>query len=68
MILELKCIDLNHDIIVINGAVQNSLAAAYDELKNEYSQNFFDKEFNDLNDEQKEIIKIILPQRIADYP
>lgn len=47
-------------------SVQNELIAAYDELRNEFSQKAFKESFQNMNDEKKEIVRKIFPQKIAE--
>lgn len=47
-------------------AVQNELVAAYNELRDELSQQKFGKKFDELNKEQSTAIKDIFPQRISE--
>lgn len=46
--------------------VQNELQAAYNELREELAKSKFGKSFADLEDEQKDAIKDIYPQRISE--
>nr|WP_319397664.1 hypothetical protein [uncultured Carboxylicivirga sp.] len=46
--------------------VQNELLSAYNEIRNTYSIKIFELKFDQLSDEQKEIIKKIVPQRISE--
>lgn len=46
--------------------IQNDLQAAYNELRNELARQKFKKEFKDLEDDQKDAIKKIYPQRISE--
>ncbi|GHV48516.1 biopolymer transporter ExbD [Bacteroidia bacterium] len=46
--------------------VQGELAAAYAELRNEISQKKFGKNFIELNDEQREAVQMIYPQKISE--
>ena len=46
--------------------VQNELVAAYNEIRNEASRKYFDKPYDELNDEQQEAIRKIYPQRISE--
>ena len=47
-------------------AVQNELVAAYNELRDELSQQKFGKKLDELNKEQANAIKDIYPQRISE--
>ena len=47
-------------------AVQNELARAYNELRNEFALKKFGKEYEFLNDEQKDAIRDVYPQRISE--
>jgi len=47
-------------------SVQNELISAYQEIRNEYSQKFFDATFDNLDDDKKQIIKDLVPQRISE--
>ncbi|MDD4513941.1 biopolymer transporter ExbD [Massilibacteroides sp.] len=46
--------------------VQNELAAAYNELRNDLSQKKFGKLFMDLDDEQKKAVQKVYPQKISE--
>lgn len=46
--------------------VQNELQSAYNELRDELAKRKFGKAFPDLDDEQKDAIKDIYPQRISE--
>jgi len=47
--------------------VQNELVAAVNELRNEAAYEYFGKKtFDDLNDDQKEAVRKIVPQRISE--
>lgn len=46
--------------------VQNELAAAYTELRNEVSQKKFSKLFADLDEEQQKAVQQIYPQKISE--
>jgi len=46
--------------------VQNELVAAYDELRNEKSQEKWQKNYADLNEEQQKAIREIYPQKISE--
>ncbi len=46
--------------------VQNELTAAYNELRDEFSTNYFSKKFNDLPEPQQDIVKAVFPQRISE--
>ncbi|MEG1544613.1 MAG: biopolymer transporter ExbD [Tannerellaceae bacterium] len=46
--------------------VQNELAAAYNELRNDVSQKKFGKVFADLEDEQQQAVQMIYPQKISE--
>ncbi|MEA3316776.1 MAG: biopolymer transporter ExbD [Bacteroidota bacterium] len=46
--------------------VQNELAAAYNELRNELALSKFGKKFDNLNDEQKKAIRKVYPQVISE--
>ena len=47
-------------------SVQNELAAAYNELRDELAMKRFGKKFNDCNKEQQDAITDIYPQRISE--
>ena len=48
-------------------AVQNELVAAYNELRDEASYEYFgERDFDELNDDQQKIIRQIYPQRISE--
>ena len=47
-------------------SVQNELAAAYNELRNELAQEKFGKEFDKLEDDKQEAIRDIYPQKISE--
>lgn len=47
-------------------AVQNELVAAYNELRNELAQEKWQKNYADLNDDQKKAIREIYPQKISE--
>jgi len=46
--------------------VQNELVAAYNEIRNEAARKYFNKPYDELNDEQQEAIRKIYPQRISE--
>jgi biopolymer transport protein ExbD len=46
--------------------VQNELAAAYNELRNDVTMKKWGKRFDDLNEDQQEAVKIILKQNISE--
>ncbi|MCD7976450.1 MAG: biopolymer transporter ExbD [Tannerellaceae bacterium] len=46
--------------------VQNELAAAYNELRNDVSQKKFGKLFADLDEEQQKAVQMIYPQKISE--
>lgn len=46
--------------------VQNELVAAYNEIRNEASQKYFNKKYDDLNEAQQEAIRKMYPQRISE--
>lgn len=46
--------------------VQNELVAAYNEIRNEASRKYFNKPYDELNDEQQEAVRKIYPQRISE--
>jgi len=46
--------------------VQNEIAAAYNELRDDISQRKFGKKFMDLEEEQQEAVQKIYPQRISE--
>jgi len=46
--------------------VQNELAAAYNELRDEKAKQKWGKTFAELTDEQKEAIQMIYPQKISE--
>jgi hypothetical protein len=47
-------------------SVQNELAAAYNELREELSQRRFGKAFDDLNETEQSEIKDAYPQKISE--
>ena len=47
-------------------AVQNELVAAYNELRNEVSQEKWNKNYADLNEEQQKAVREIYPQKISE--
>ena len=47
-------------------SVQNELAAAYNELRDELAQRKFGKKFDELEDDKKEAVRDIYPQRISE--
>ncbi|MFW5753186.1 MAG: ExbD/TolR family protein [Marinilabiliaceae bacterium] len=47
-------------------SVQNELAAAYNELRDELAQEKFGKDFDDLEDDKKEAVREIYPQKISE--
>lgn len=46
--------------------VQNELAAAYNELRNNVSRKKFGKDFADLDEEQQQAVQMIYPQKISE--
>lgn len=46
--------------------VQNELASAYNELRNDISKKKFGKSFADLNEEQQGAVQMIYPQKISE--
>jgi biopolymer transport protein ExbD len=46
--------------------VQNEIAAAYSELRDDISSQKFGKKFADLSDEQREAVQMIYPQKISE--
>ena len=46
--------------------VQNELVAAYNEIRNEAARKYFNKPYDELNDEQQEAIRKIYPQLISE--
>ncbi|MCD8270065.1 MAG: biopolymer transporter ExbD [Parabacteroides sp.] len=46
--------------------VQNELAVAYNELRNDVSRKKFGKAFADLDDEQQKAVQMIYPQKISE--
>ncbi len=46
--------------------VQNELVAAYNELRNELSQEKWQKNYNELDEEQQKAVRDIYPQRISE--
>ena len=46
--------------------VQNEIIAAYNEVKDIYAKKYFKKAFNDLKENQQDIIKQIIPQKISE--
>lgn len=46
--------------------VQNELAAAYNELRNDVSKKKFGKAFADLDEEQQKAVQMIYPQKISE--
>jgi len=46
--------------------VQNELVAAYNEIRNEAARKYFNKPYDELNEEQQEAIRKIYPQRISE--
>ncbi|HOS84157.1 MAG: Biopolymer transport protein ExbD/TolR [Bacteroidetes bacterium ADurb.Bin217] len=46
--------------------IQNEIVAAYNEVKDEYSKQYFRKPFKDLNEDQQKAIKALIPQRISE--
>ena len=46
--------------------VQNELAAAYNELRNDVSRKKFGKAFSDLDEEQQKAVQMIYPQKISE--
>lgn len=46
--------------------VQNEIIAAYNEVKDYYSLKYFKKPFNDLKENQQDVIKQVIPQKISE--
>ena len=46
--------------------VQNEIAAAYNELRNDVSKSKFGKEFAELDEEQQKAVQMIYPQKISE--
>lgn len=46
--------------------VQNEIAAAYNELRNNISKEKFGKDFADLDEEQQKAVQMIYPQKISE--
>lgn len=46
--------------------VQNELVAAYNEIRNEAARKYFNKPYDELNEDQQEAIRKIYPQRISE--
>lgn len=46
--------------------VQNELAAAYNELRNDVSRKKFGKDFAELDEEQQKAVQLIYPQKISE--
>ncbi|MEA4936846.1 MAG: biopolymer transporter ExbD [Paludibacter sp.] len=46
--------------------VQNELVAAYNELRNELSQERFGKKFDELTEQQKDEVQTVYPQKISE--
>ncbi|MDR1403132.1 MAG: biopolymer transporter ExbD [Tannerellaceae bacterium] len=46
--------------------VQNELAAAYNELRDDVSRKKFDKAFGELDEEQQKAVQLIYPQKISE--
>ncbi|MGM0375494.1 MAG: ExbD/TolR family protein [Bacteroidota bacterium] len=47
-------------------SVQNELAAAYNELRDELAEEKFGKEFDDLEDDKQEAVRDVYPQKISE--
>ena len=47
-------------------AVQNELVAAINELRDEFAKQRFGKPYNDLEEDQQEAVRMIVPQRISE--
>lgn len=47
-------------------AIQNEIIAAYNEVKDKYSQKFFKKPFAELDEDQQKAIKELIPQKISE--
>ena len=47
-------------------SVQNELVAAYNELRDELAQSKWNKNYNDLNEDQQKAIREIYPQKISE--
>lgn len=46
--------------------VQNELVAAYNELRNECAQKYFNMAYNELNEEQQKQVQKVYPQKISE--
>jgi len=46
--------------------IQNELLKAYNEIRNMYSQRFFNSSYNNLDEEYQSIIRNLVPQRISE--
>lgn len=46
--------------------VQNELAAAYNEARDEFATSYFGRKFSDLTADKQEIVKTVYPQRISE--
>lgn len=68
-VAEKAVISLTNDLSATYGAyleVQNELAAAYNEIRDDLSMQQFGKKFDDVTDEQRKAIKKIYPQKISE--
>lgn len=70
-----KMVTKNHIISLMNDRgteyqayidVQNELASAYNELRNDISKEKFGKAFADLDEEQQQAVQMIYPQKISE--
>lgn len=69
MVTDQHVISLNNDRGTSYDAymqVQNELVAAYNELRNELSQEKWQKNYNELDEEQQSAVRDIYPQRISE--
>lgn len=69
MVTDQHVISLNNDRGTSYDAylqVQNELVAAYNELRNELSQEKWKKNYNELDEEQQKAVRDIYPQRISE--
>ena len=55
--------DANYDLYF---QMQNQIMMAYQQLRDEYSQKHFGKDFSSLSSEQKEKVRKACPQRITE--
>jgi len=46
--------------------VQNELAAAYNELRQEFAKKKFGKDYDELNDEERKAVRTVYPQKISE--